>query len=852
MRFGFSAALVLFFCSLAMAAPSPRQKSLFDFGWRYHLGDAPDAGRQLDYPEATNLAKTQLKELGREGNDAHIPDPAETNLGAKISFVQPTFDDASWRQLDLPHDWAVELPFSPSANASHGFKEIGPGFPQNSIAWYRREFSIPSSDAGRQFWIDFDGVYRNSLVWINGHCLGRHLSGYTGFCYNFTRYANIGGRNVLVVRVDASQFEGWFYEGAGIYRHVWLQITSPLAVAPDGTFVWTTFAHNIPSGVADVHVQTQLLNSAAAAKAVVDCQIIAPDGAVIGQTSHPASVPASATAQIDSNFYLCPPNASLRMLTARGDAVVRHTPVLWSPDSPNLYHLVTTVEVAGKPIDQVETDFGIRTVAFDPNMGFLLNGHPYTIKGTCNHQDFAGVGIAVPDSLQYYRVEKLKEMGCNAFRTSHNPPTPGLLDACDHLGMLVLDENRRADSGPYVLGELKSMILRDRNHPSVFLWSLGNEEPLEGTSHGAAIASAMQAEAHQLDPTRLCTFAMYGGVGKGVSTVIDVQGFNYHTPLIAAYHKEHPDQPIIGTETASTFSTRGQYADDKSLGFTSSFGNGHPHWGAPPWGWWPFFATHPYSSGGFVWTGFDYRGEPNPYKWPCISTQFGILDTCGFPKDIYYYYQAWWADQPVLHIMPHWNWPGSLGKPMLVRVFSNCDSVELFLNGVSQGRQTMEPNMYLDWTVPYHPGVLSARGYGDGKLITETKVETTGPAAAIRLSTNVPALKADGQDTSVVAISIVDAQGRNVPTADNRVRFSITGPGRIIGVGNGDPASHEPDIAMERSAFNGHCIALIRATPTSGDITITATSGGVTSAVLHIRVRGRPAPAESSIPAPAP
>jgi beta-galactosidase len=346
-----------------------------------------------------------------------------------------------------------------------------------------------------------------------------------------------------------------------------------------------------------------------------------------------------------------------------------------------------------------------------------LNGRRYQIKGTCNHQDHAGVGTAIPDALQYWRVEKLKEMGCNAIRTSHNEPTPGLLDACDKLGMLVMDENRRMDTNAWELNELTNQILRDRNHPSVFIWSLGNEEGyLQGgktnadEAHQIAIqvVNFMQGLAHQLDPTRLCTVAMNGGWGNGISTVIDVQGFNYHTANIEKFHDEFPTQPTIGTEVASTRVTRGIYIDDKDRGYVAAYAtNGIER----PWQWWPFYASHPFTSGGFVWTGFDYRGEPTPYKWPCISSHFGIMDTCGFPKDIYYYYQSWWTDKPVLHIMPHWNWPERIDKNIPVRVFSNCKQVELFLNGKSLGRQTMDTNWFLDWNVNYQPGVLSAKGF---------------------------------------------------------------------------------------------------------------------------------------------
>ncbi|HTX22397.1 MAG TPA: beta-galactosidase GalA [Candidatus Aquilonibacter sp.] len=831
--------ILLCFCAAIFKAtgaePSPRERLLMDFDWKFHLGDAPDAGTNLDYPEVTDLAKTKLDEIGQEGELAtNLPDPVASNLGGNISFVQPDFDDSDWRSLDLPHDWAVELPFDEKADYKHGFKPVGPGFPQNDIGWYRREIDLPASDKGKILWLEFDGVYRNSLVWLNGHCLGRHLDGYSSFRYDISQFANFGGKNELVVRVDASRFEGWFYEGAGIYRHVWLVKTSPVAIAPDGIFVWSEFQNNEPTNYATIHIQTQLLNPQK--NTTVDCELISPNGQSLGKTHHSImQFWGWPTNQIESKIYLFPLNTFLGFLMASGDTDNFYTPELWSPESPKLYKLVTTVESDGKIVDQKETEFGIRTIAFDATNGFWLNGKPYTIKGTCNHQDYAGVGTALPDALQYYRIAKLKEMGCNAIRTSHNPPTPELLDACDRLGMLVLDENRRMDTNSQTLADLKNFILRDRNHPSVFLWSLGNEEPTQGTEAGERVAMVMQNLVHQLDPTRLCTVAMNSKWGDGFSKVIDVQGFNYHTKNIDAYHAAHPTQPEIGTEVASTIGTRGIYTNDAARGYVSAYGGEHPGWGAAPWEWWPYFTAHPFTSGGFVWTGFDYRGEPTPYKWPCISSQFGIMDTCGFPKDIYYYYQSWWTDKPVLHIAPHWNWPDKIGREILVRVFSNCKEVELFLNGKSLGKQTMQTNQYLDWNVKYEPGVLSAKGYdGTGKFAMETKVETTGAPAVIELSPYRTKLNADGEDCTVVNVCVVDSKGRIVPVADNLVHFEISGPGKIIGVGNGDPSSHEADKADERKVFCGLAQVIVQATTQAGEIKLTATSENLRSTTVRL------------------
>jgi beta-galactosidase len=812
-----------------------RERLSMNFNWRFQLGDAPDAGTKFDYLEVTDLAKTRLDEIGIGGKlTADLPDPAEHNLGADVSFVKPAFDDSHWRTLDLPHDWAVELPFNTNADFKHGFKPVGPDFPQNSIGWYRREFELPALDRGKTLWVEFDGVYRDSLVWLNGHCLGRNVSGYGSFRYDISEFANCGGKNELVVRVDASRFEGWFYEGAGIYRDVWLVKTPPLAVAPDGVFVYSQFADNVPSGDGTIRIQTQLFNSQSnSVDPTVWCEIFSPDGKSLVRFGKRASMVGWSKHTVEQSAVFGPDSA-----LSPDSAFVTHVPILWSPESPKLYKLVTTIENDGHVVDRKETEFGIRTVAFDAQQGFLLNGKPYVIKGTCNHQDHAGVGSAMPDALQYFRVRKLKEMGSNAIRTSHNPPTPALLEACDRLGMLVMDENRRVDTTDLVLEDLRRMVLRDRNHPGVFVWSLGNEEgQLQGTNaaaHEAAkqVLTPMQKLVHELDPTRLCTMAMNGGWGEGLTQVIDVQGFNYRTRNINNFRAKFPTKLTIGTETASTRTTRGIYADDRERGYVAAYGeNGIER----PWTWWSFYAAHPFTSGGFVWTGFDYRGEPTPYKWPCISSHFGLMDTCGFPKDIYYYYQAWWTDRPMLHLATDWNWPGMAGKTNLVRCFSNCKTVELFLNGKSLGKQNMHANEYLDWQVPGTPGQLSARGYNGKKFAVETKLETIGAPTAIQLHPDRSSITADGEDVSVIDVSVEDAHGRVAVNAGNLIRFELKGPGKIIGVGNGDPSSHEPDKASQRKVFNGFAQVIVQADRQRGTIELTATSAGLHSANVKIK-----------------
>jgi beta-galactosidase len=725
---------------------------LLDFGWKFHLGN--------EWDFAQSLAK------------------AGTGSGP----ASKSFSDAGWRTVNLPHDWAVELPFDQSADAGHGFKPVGPGFARNNVAWYRRTFELPKEDAGKRLWLEFDGVFRDCEVFVNGWFVGHHESGYSSFRHDITDVANPGGKNVVTVKVDASQFEGWFYEGAGIYRHVWLVKTAPLAIAPDGIFVYSKFKNNVPEGKADIHVQTRLLNSQTnAAQATVKCEIIGSDGKIADAKHQRTHLEAQSQAKVEETMRVA-------------------APALWSPESPKLYKLITTVESGGQIVDRQETPFGIRTVAFDANRGFLLNGKPYELKGTCNHQDHAGVGAALPDALQYFRVAKLKEMGVNAYRTSHNPPTPELLDACDRLGMLVMDENRLLGSDEENLRRWQGQIQRDRNHPSVAIWSIANEEfRVQSTPTGKHVAETMQNLVKQLDPTRPVTYAApVGNNFSGINSIIEVRGWNYHigTNDMDAYHAAHPAQPNVGTEQASTVSTRGIYGNDKIRGYVSAYDTNAPEWANRAEAWWSFFAVRPWLSGGFVWTGFDYRGEPTPYAWPCINSHFGVMDTCGFPKDNFYYYQSWWTDKPVLHLMPHWNWPGKEGEEIEVRALSNCEEVELFLNGQSLGRKTMERNSHLTWMVKYAPGVLSAKGYNGGKVIAETKIETTGEPAAVQLRPDRSVINAGGEDLSVFAVSVTDAQGRRVPVATNLVHFELSGPGKMIGVGNGDPSSHEPDVFL--------------------------------------------------------
>jgi beta-galactosidase len=779
-----------------------RERLLLDFGWRFHFGHADDPAQDFNYGAGgETFAKSGSVIQAPRGT----PDVSRAN-----------FDDSAWQKVDLPHDWAIELPFENDQSLiAHGCHPLGRKYPATSIGWYRRVFDLPAADLSRRLALEFDGVYRDSIVIFNGHYLGRNFSGYAPFRYDIGDHANYGGPNVLLVRVDATLGDGWFYEGAGIYRHVWLTKTSPVHVAHWGTFVRA----DVLPAAASVRLWTDVDNESDATRLCrVVSRILNPAGNVVATLPY-ALVPIAAR--------------SRQVFEQRVDVP---SPALWSIEQPNLYRLETTVESATVlALDTYTTPFGIRSVRFDANNGFFLNEKPVKIKGTCNHQDHAGVGAALPDRIQSYRIERLKDMGSNAYRTSHNPPTPELVDACDRLGMIMMCETRLMDSTPEALSQLERMIRCHRNHPSIVIWSLGNEEPEQGTERGARIETAMKRLVYSLDDSRPVTQAMNNGYGgKGASNVVDVQGFNYNEPRIDQFHKDYPNLPIVGSETASTVSTRGIYANDKDKGYVQAYDTEKPSWASTAEVWWKFYDARPFLAGGFAWTGFDYRGEPTPYGWPCINSHFGIMDMCGFPKDNFYYYQAWWGSKPVLHLFPHWNWPGKEGREVEVWVHSNTERVELFLNGKSLGAQATARDTHLMWKVRYEPGLLEAKGFNGDRLVLSDKWETAGPAARIVLRPDRSRISADGEDVSLVTVEIVDAQGRRVPTAGHLVTFQVAGKGKLLGVGNGDPSCHEPDKAAKRSAFNGLAMAIVQAAKADGEIRVTASSAGLDPATATI------------------
>ncbi len=781
----------------AMAGSLPREIISLDEGWRFHQGD-------------------------------------ETNA------IAAGFDDRSWRQVDVPHDYVVEGTFSPTnpfnypgMNASwyslHGFLPVQP-------AIYRRTISIPHSAKGKQLWLEFDGVFSNSRYWLNGREIGSQFSGYTSSRFEITDAADYGGKNVLAVRVDP-RYDGWWYEGGGIYRHVRLVMADPVHIAPDGVFVSAEVA-NPGNGVladASINVSIEVTNSGAAATAAsIQCEIFDLKGRRVASDS--VAIPLSGGAGNTVRRQLQLTQASL-----------------WSVENPCLYQLRTTVTMAGEVVDQVTTTFGVRQIRFDAERGFFLNGRHLKIQGVNMHEDHAGVGVGVPDALFAWRLKQLKEMGCNAIRLSHNPVEPVLLDDCDRMGFLVIAENRHLGDGyadqtarnavAVQHRDLTALVRRDRNHPSIILWSLCNEQWIQGTPEAAAMARAMEQRIRELDPTRLVTAAMNGGFDspRGFLGVLDVIGINYHPDVYASVHARRAEVPIVATEIGSEIATRGFYGTnhwenywgDPKRGYVSAYDINAGPGGQVLEQAWPPVATNEFMAGGFVWSGFDYKGEPRPFEWPVINSHYGVMDICGFPKDSYSYFKAWWTDKPVIHLLPHWNWPGREGQEISVWVQSNCEEVELFLNGVSQGRQVVKPCQHLEWKVRYAPGRLEARGLFKGQVIEDIK-ETTGVPAAIALAADRTTLAADNQDLAVVNVAILDTQGRIVPVADNKIAFQVTGPAKLIGVGNGDPSSHEPDKAGTRSAFHGLAQALVQTSHKTGTIVIKAESPGLKAVRLSL------------------
>jgi len=770
------------------------------------------------------------------------------NLGDVKDADKYEFNDSDWRVLNLPHDWSIEGNFSEEHPATPGGGALPGG-----IGWYRKTFTLPETEKDKLIFIDFDGIYENSEVWINGHYLGKRPYGYISFRYELTPHLNYGKKeNTIVAKVDNShQPNSRWYSGSGIYRNVWLVHTNKIFVDHWGTFI-TTPQTNEKS--AEINIKTDIR------KKIEGNQQVTLKTAIYNTAGREiASVTSSGITLEDS---ITPVEQKLEI----------SRPNLWSIENPYLYKAVSQIEYEGEILDDYETPFGIRYFNFDSEKGFSLNGKPIKIKGVCNHHDLGCLGAAINTRALERQLEILKEMGCNGIRTSHNPPAPELLNLCDQMGFIVMDEafdawEKGKPEFDYHLHfkkwhkkDLEDLIRRDRNHPSVFIWSIGNEvieQWDKEDNSGSVIAKRLTSIVKNLDTTRPVTAACndISPLNPVIrSGALDLIGYNYSQDNYVEFPETYPGEKLIGAETNSALATRGAY-DMPS----DSIRRWPPRWDLPllngnpdytcssydncsaPWGstheeTWKIVEKYDFISGMFIWTGFDYLGEPTPYDWPARSSYFGIMDLAGFPKNGYYFYQCEWTDKPVLHVFPHWNWEE--GSIIDVWTYTNYDEVELFLNGESQGKkQKTEDDYQLVWRLTYTPGTIKAIAIKDGEKPLIKEIKTAGEPSKIVLEPDRNLIRADGKDLSFVTVKVVDEEGTLVPHADNLINFDIQGEGFIVGVDNGCQTSHEPFKANYRKAFNGMCLVVVQAKEKSGNISLEATSEGLMPSIVNITVK---------------
>jgi beta-galactosidase len=761
----------------------------------------------------------------------HRPkEESEHNYKDWFALQSPEKGKEGWEKVKLPHDAVLDQ------NYVMDFKNAMYGWLPQTIGYYRKTFSISKEDEGKKIFLEFDGVGRISDYWLNGCYLGENFSGYNSFQFDVTdllKYGEDEGENVLLVKINTTNGqEGWWYEGGGIYRNVWLTKTDKLHVERYGTYVQTPV---IDREKAVVKIETTVCNeNVEEAKYTIKTSIISPNGEVVAQAS------------VDNV------NEGMRKSLIIREISV-DSPELWNLHSPKLYKAVTEIISEGEVKDKYETVFGIRSIEYTKE-GLFLNGKHTPIKGMSVHQDFAGVGVALPDRLHEYKIQKLKEAGVNAYRCAHNPPAPELLEACDRLGMLVMNEGRLLEASELRINELETQVLRDRNHPSVFMWSISNEEFIGGSSLSIRMHKRMRDTVKALDPSRFVTSAdIFGSSTLKHINVIDVMGVNYIESDIAQSNvlpilEAYPDKLFISTENVMKAATRGCYEDNvekcsisninariTQMSITPVETAGGAGGTCPPEKAWEFYFEHPRMGGMFVWTGFDYRGEPFPFFWPSIMAQSGMMDLCGMPKDNFYLYQAMWLEnKSMVHLLPHWNWTGKEGQSIQVRAMTNCQEVELILNGKSLGRKAKGKGYWVDFDAPYVPGELIAKAYNDGVEVSQDVQRTAGAPAGIQLSPDRVVIKANGEDVTIVRAAIVDADGVVVPDANNKVEFKVSGVGSLIGTGNGNPADHDSDKTNWRNAFNGYCIAIVQASQETGTITIEAASEGLNTGKVEI------------------
>ena len=777
--------------------------------------------------------------------------------------AQLDYDDSQWSQIRVPHDWAIEGAFDKAHDLmvtkivedgqTKAWEHSGRtgGLPHVGVGWYRRGFSLSRAEAESRVFVEFGGVMSHSRVHINGHEIGSWPYGYSSFCFELTDHIRWDEENMLAVRVDNKPQASRWYPGAGIYRHVRLVVVNPVHVTHWGTYITTP---EITAREALVAVSTEIANQTDCKQKVeLTARVIDPSGAKVIKGTLCQDIEAGATRHFDQELEVT-------------------NPILWDIADPQLYNLVTEVRIDGRKVDHYETPFGIRALRFDANEGFFLNDRRVQLKGVCMHHDLGALGAAVNRRALERQLEILQEMGCNAIRTSHNPPAPELLDLCDRMGFLVIDEafdewrQPKMKNGYHILfddwaeKDLRAMIKRDRNHPCVIMWSIGNEIPDQNDPRGAEVARFLTGICHDEDPTRPVTAGFNlsdQAIAHGLAAAVDIPGWNYKCHLYEKYHAEHPEWVMYGAETESCISSRGEYflpveiergITRPSLHCTSY------DVAAPPWGYEPdreFAAQedYPFSLGQFTWTGFDYLGEPTPYytQWPSRSSYFGIVDLCGLPKDRYYLYRSHWSDKPTLHLLPHWNWEGCEGQSIPVHCYTSYPSAELFLNGQSLGvrkKGAQESSLGLPYTryrliwedVPYEPGTLKVVAFDEqNRPAMVREMRTAGAPARIELLPDRSLIKADGQDLSFITVRITDSDGNLCPRAENRVAFKVTGTGEITAVDNGDPTSLEPFGTGSRRTFNGMCVLILRSLPgKKGPMRIKAAADGLAPAEVVV------------------
>lgn len=771
--------------SITGARAPVREVLSLDKGWRFHPGDI-QAPRLITHSETYNAAKA----------------------GNALGAASPHYDDTGWERVTLPHDFAISQPLNETANVDQAYRPRG-------LAWYRNTLLFATTDRGKHIELQLDGMATFATVWLNGTLVDRSWSGYESAYIDLTPYVDFNRPNYVAIRIDATAMEGWWYEGAGLYRHAWIVKRNPVHIVTDGVF-----AHPVKNG-ADwtLPVETTLENSGTgAADLILTSELRNAAGLTLGSISSPVS---------------CKPLA--RCVTTMTLAI-DFVPDLWSPETPVVYEVATRIEQHGVTRDLAKTPCGFRTTRWDANQGFFLNDQPLKIKGVCLHQDHAGVGTAIPENVMDYRLRRLKSLGCNAIRFSHNAQNAYLMHACDRLGFLVMAENRNFDASPDYIEQLQWLVRRDRNHPSIALWSVFNEEPMQATEQGFEMVRRMNAAVKALDVTRPVTAAMSGGLDAALSVAdaVDVVGINYQQGKYDQFHAAHPDKPVFSSEDTSAFMTRGEYVTDMAKHIIASYDDEAAPWGATHRNAWQAIVERPYIGGQFVWSGLDYHGEPTPFTWPSNSSYFGILDLCGFDKVAALIHRAQWIDSdPQLGLAPHWNW--DLGNQVRVMACANTEEVELWVNGVSAGRQKADRLRMNFWTVDYMPGHIEVHGFTDGKVVARVRHETTNEPYALRLSCDLRALTADGRAAAAIKVEALDDRGRVVPRAQEKVRFTIEG-GTIIGLGNGDPSSREAEQGDTRSLFNGLAQVIVQAGITAGSLDLTASAPGLRSARLSLQL----------------